>query len=79
MKTEHSQEGRLRVRTWSADSGCDPGVQEDLSINLSQENLNHWSAMLESFFRQELDKIREDIRGRINLTSKGLFVMKLFR
>lgn len=62
MKTEHSQEGRLRVRTWSADSGCDPGVQEDLSINLSQENLNHWSAMLESFFRQELDKIREDIR-----------------
>ena len=68
---------RVRLRTLSADSGCDTGTFEDLSLDLLEENVSVWSSMLESLFKQKLDCIKEDLKiklqGKITSNINELF------
>ena len=60
MKTTENQG---RVRNCSADSGCDVDLPEDdLSCTMLEENLNIWTSMLESLFKQKLEKVKADLR-----------------
>ena len=60
MKTTENQG---RVRNCSADSGCDVDLQEDeVSCQMLEENLNLWSSMLESLLKQQLEKVKADLR-----------------
>ena len=60
MKTTENQD---RVRNCSADSGCDVDLQEDeVSCQMLEENLNLWTSMLESLLKQQLEKVKADLR-----------------
>ena len=60
MKTTENQG---RVRNCSADSGCDVDLQEDeVSCQMLEENLNLWTSMLESLLKQQLEKVKADLR-----------------
>ena len=72
MKARESQ-GQGRVRNFSADSGCDVDLQEDdIACLMLEENLNTWTALLESLLRQKLEKVKADLRqsfrGKMSLT-----------
>jgi len=59
---------KTRARTCSADSGCDPGSHEDdsdISMEMLEENGDIWSAMLESWLKQKLNTVKEDLKLNI--------------